>query len=208
EGATIGRDMDGARPSDPTAQALHVTTPHDVLELIWIVIRAEQRVLWPDRRYVERRSHERPVHHDGRADAVDARRVHDPFFVEGVLRRREGVGRADERGVGAAGEPAGLGWRAPRDRDGAAEETGRPGEPGRALDPPFPRSGSLCHAVKCPMSNVASCLEWRLGAGENRTPDALLRTEALYPLSYSPGSSEPNDDQAGNPGMACRGGET
>src|SRR5207247_11268575 len=99
ERAAIRRDMDGARPSDPKAQTLHVTTLLDVLELIWIVIRAEQRVLWPDRRYVEGRRHERPVHHDGRADAVDARRVHDPFFVDGDRLRA-----AFPRGVDDVGE--------------------------------------------------------------------------------------------------------
>src|SRR6266568_2474902 len=83
ERAVIRRDVDGACPSDPEAETLHVTTLLDVLELIRIVKRAEQRVLRPDRRYVEGRRHERPVHHDGRADAVDARRVHDPFLVDG-----------------------------------------------------------------------------------------------------------------------------
>ena len=45
--------------------------------------------------------------------------------------------------------------------------------------------------------------------GENRTPDALLRTEALYPLSYGGGPGQPSagrttvegmTDQAATPG--------
>src|SRR5207253_4548456 len=98
ERAAIRRDMDGARPSDPEAQTLHVTTLLDVLELIWIVIRAEQRVLRPDRRYVEGRRHERPVHYDGRADAVDARRVHDPFLVDSDRLRAAFPGGVDDVG--------------------------------------------------------------------------------------------------------------
>src|SRR5436309_15063594 len=83
EGAAIGRDMDGARPSDPKAQALHGTTLLDGLELIGIVIRAEQRVLWPDRRAGEGLRHQRPVHHDGRGGAVAARSVYVPLPVVG-----------------------------------------------------------------------------------------------------------------------------
>src|SRR6266566_7426431 len=82
ERAVVRRDVDGACTSDAEAEALYITTLLDVLELIRIVERAEQRVLRPDRRDVEGRRHERPVHHDRRAYAVDARRVHDPFLVD------------------------------------------------------------------------------------------------------------------------------
>src|SRR5438445_6665529 len=82
ERAVIRRDVDGACPSDAEAEALYITTLLDVLELIRIVKRAEQRVLRPDRRDVEGRRHERPGHHDRRAHAVDARRVHHPFLVD------------------------------------------------------------------------------------------------------------------------------
>src|SRR5438552_1368835 len=283
EGAAIGRDMDGARPSDPKAQALHVTTLLDVLELIWIVIRAEQRVLWPDRRYVEGRRHERPVHHDGRADAVDARRVHDPFLVDGdrlraafprrvddvgeigrvtdrlvdvprrdahvarvvelhddtvaalrresgrrlqlveaglellrgatlrggvpldlvqpgaelgelpfevVLLRLQSVRGVDERCVVADGELAALGLCAPLKRDEQPEEDGRHEEHEGVLQLPRSWRGSACHALKCPTPSGMSRAESRAGgAGENRTPDAGLRTAALFPLSYSPASA-------------------
>src|SRR2546428_14026558 len=76
-------DVYRARARDSEAEALHVTALLDVLQLIGIVECAEERILRPDRVDVEGRGHERAVHHDGRADAIDARRIHDPLLVHG-----------------------------------------------------------------------------------------------------------------------------
>src|ERR1700716_1075247 len=96
--AAVGRHVDRARACDPEAEALDVTALLDVWERARSVEGAEQRVLGPDRGDVEGRRHERPVHHDRRADAVDARGVHDPLVVDGDRLRAALPGGVDDVG--------------------------------------------------------------------------------------------------------------
>src|SRR5438874_7307288 len=91
--------VDRARPGHAEAQALDITTLLDVLQLGGIVERAEEAVLGTDRGDVERRRHERAVHHDRGADAIDARRAHDALIVD-----RDRVGPALPGGVDDVGE--------------------------------------------------------------------------------------------------------
>src|SRR5438034_9271104 len=83
EGAAVRRDMDRARATHAEAETLDIAALLDVLQLIRIVEGAEERVLRSDGSDAEGRGHERPVHHDRRANAVDARGVHDPLVVDG-----------------------------------------------------------------------------------------------------------------------------
>src|SRR2546428_5951260 len=79
EGPAIRRHVDRARATHTETETLDIAALLDVLQLIRIVEGAEERVLRSDGGDVEGRRHERPVHHDRRANAVDARGGHDPL---------------------------------------------------------------------------------------------------------------------------------
>src|SRR5438093_12302199 len=99
EGAAVGGDVDRAGAGHAETEALHVTPLFDVLKLRRIVERREHRVLWPDRGDAERWGHERPVHHDRGADAINARRAHDALVVD-----RHGLCAALPGGVDDVGQ--------------------------------------------------------------------------------------------------------
>src|SRR5437867_3644698 len=115
----------------------------DVLQLIGVVEGAEERVLRPDHVDVERRRHERAVHHDGRSNAIDARRVHDSLVVHGERLRATlpggvedvgEIGGVADRPVDIARGDADVARIVQLDRDAVATERGETGGRPKLVD--------------------------------------------------------------------------
>src|SRR5260221_1736489 len=92
--ATVRRELHRGRARDVETEPVDVATLLDVAQLVRIVVRGEQLVLWTDHGDGEWWRHECAVHHDGRADAVDARRSDDTFAID-----RDGLRTTAPRGV-------------------------------------------------------------------------------------------------------------